>query len=97
MLYNDEIKETIDMSLDNEYNNIPVAYCPICLSLAIIDENFCGQDVSVCTKCGTTNIRETTIFEWREMYKARYHHYPEINYEDGTWGLINTKSEEYGE
>lgn len=47
-----------------DYNNEPVLYCEECLSLRIMEID--GTDF--CDKCGSTNIGETNIFEWENMY-----------------------------
>ena len=65
------------MSVDNEYNNIPVEYCPVCLSLDIRNVEDI-DDLEYCTDCGNTTTETTTIFEWREMFLRRYGHYPEV-------------------
>lgn len=52
----------------SEYNSIPVLYCSDCLSLKIrlVD----GMDY--CDECGSTNIKETDIFDWEKMYVNKY-------------------------
>lgn len=60
-----------NLSIDkhhNEYNDEPVVYCADCLSLRI--QSIDGLDY--CDKCGSTNIKETNIFEWEKMYAAKY-------------------------
>ena len=51
-----------------EYNNEPVYYCSECLSLKIRDID--GTDY--CDKCGSTNINQTHINEWEQMYVRKY-------------------------
>lgn len=80
----------IDFS-SNEYNDIPVVYCPICLSLDIRKEKDyeSDEDICYCSKCGSTSLKTTTIFEWRELYRIRFGKYPEI--EETEYGLINER------
>lgn len=54
-----------------EYNKIPVHYCFNCLSLKI--KNVPGlDDAAYCDDCGSTDIRETSIEEWDNLYKSKY-------------------------
>lgn len=54
-----------------EYNEEPVFYCKNCLSLKIktvqVDSN-----LDYCDECGSTDITQTNIEEWRDIYKNRY-------------------------
>lgn len=54
-----------------EYNEEPVFYCRNCLSLKIktvqVDSN-----LDYCDECGSTDIAQTNIEEWRNTYKTRY-------------------------
>lgn len=54
-----------------EYNEEPVFYCKNCLSLKIktvqVDSN-----LDYCDECGSTDIAQTSIEEWRNIYKNRY-------------------------
>ena len=54
-----------------EYNEEPVFYCKNCLSLKVktvqVDSN-----LDYCDECGSTDIAQTTIEEWRDIYKNRY-------------------------
>ena len=52
----------------NEYNKEPVIYCAKCLSLAIREID--GEDY--CDKCGSTEIKSCTIYEWENMYQKAY-------------------------
>lgn len=52
----------------NKYNDEPVEYCPHCLSLAIREED----GIKYCDKCGNTEIKETDIFTWENLYQQRY-------------------------
>lgn len=54
-----------------EYNNIPVHYCKVCLSLKIktVVE---GLNLDYCEECGGTDIEESHIEEWQNLYRKRY-------------------------
>lgn len=60
------------------YNAEPVLYCSECLSLKI--QSIDGIDY--CDKCGSTDIEETSIFDWEEKYKTKYKK-PFINKSNG--------------
>lgn len=60
-----------DSSIQNDYNNEPVFYCKHCLSLKIMNESQL-PDLEYCGDCGSTNIEQTDISTWEEMYKQRY-------------------------
>lgn len=54
-----------------DYNSIPVLYCSHCLSLKIMDiPDMEGTDY--CDVCGSTDVQECQIEEWRELYKQKY-------------------------
>lgn len=55
---------------NSEFNNEPVVYCKHCLSLAILQME--GTDISYCDKCGCTDVEESSISEWSELYKQKY-------------------------
>ena len=60
---------------DKSYDEEPVCYCSFCHSLNIgIDEaSVCDTwDGSYCKNCGSTDIRECSIFEWLDE-EARLH------------------------
>ena len=61
----------MDNTCREQYNNEPVFYCRHCLSLRIktVVE---GSDLDYCDKCGSTDIGQTNIEEWRRLYKKRY-------------------------
>lgn len=53
------------------YNEIPVSYCKRCLSLRVM--NLVNSDeFDFCDECGSTDIEQTHIENWRNLYKARY-------------------------
>ena len=61
------------MRKKKSYNDDPVYYCKRCLSLSIKQmPHVKGQDY--CAECGTTDIGNTDIEEWKEMYKKKYGH-----------------------
>lgn len=49
------------------YNDIPVTYCPRCLSLRILSYN--GFDY--CDDCDNTDLTEGHIDTWMELKKGR--------------------------
>lgn len=54
-----------------EFNQEPIYYCKQCLSLKIM--RVAGMDdVAYCDECGSTDIEETSIEEWRKLYRERY-------------------------
>lgn len=56
-----------------EFNQEPVFYCKTCLSLKV--RNVAGiVDLDYCDDCGSTEIAQTSIEEWEELYKNRYGH-----------------------
>lgn len=59
--------------LKDEYNNEPVFYCVKCLSLKIRDIPYMS-DSDYCDDCGSTNIQQTHIDQWEEMYEKKYGH-----------------------
>lgn len=56
------------LNINNPYNEEPVVYCPQCLSLKI--REVAGTDY--CDDCGNTEMKEASIFEWENMYEAKY-------------------------
>lgn len=53
------------MLTKEDYNAIPVLYCRRCLSLCICTDDVFGD---YCKKCGGTDIGETSIEEWENLY-----------------------------
>ena len=55
------------------YDDEPVHYCDRCLSLKVmyLDED---SDDTYCGDCGCTEIKETNIHVWKNMYKNKYKH-----------------------
>ena len=65
------LNETFRELVNAEYNEEPVHYCKRCLSLNIrVDEN--GEEF--CEECTSTNIVETDIFNWENLYEQMYGH-----------------------
>lgn len=54
-----------------QYNDEPVFYCGNCLSLRI-KTVLVDSDLDFCDECGSTNIAQAHIEEWRKLYKERY-------------------------
>ena len=61
----------IEQSPKEDYNKIPVHYCKECLSLAVMRVARM-DDACYCDTCGSTDIEQTSIEEWEELYKKRY-------------------------
>lgn len=59
----------IGFNSNDEYNEEPVFYCPRCLSLRIKQLDAYAD---YCDNCGCTDIEQTDIFTWREMYRKRF-------------------------
>ena len=58
------------MADSNEYNNEPVFYCEHCLSLRI--KSVPGmEELDYCDKCGSTDIKQTDIETWKQLYKEK--------------------------
>lgn len=55
----------------SDYNNEPVYYCKSCLSLKIKTVT-AGLDLDYCDECSSTDIGQTDIETWRNLYKERY-------------------------
>lgn len=69
-----QLKQT---QLSNQYNDEDVHYCKNCLSLAVQIIGDPEDNDSVCVQCNRTDIGQTDIFTWREMWKNKYGKYPE--------------------
>lgn len=54
--------------INSDYNQQPVFYCKNCLSLKIRGV----EEYNYCDECGSTDIEETSIFNWEEMYKNKF-------------------------
>lgn len=52
-----------------DYNEEPVFYCKICLSLAIKSIN---GEFNFCDTCMNTDIESTSIEKWEILYKQKY-------------------------
>lgn len=55
--------------MEENYNDEPVYYCPICLSLRI---KIFDSSVDYCDDCGHTEIKTTDIESWKRMYREKY-------------------------
>lgn len=55
----------------DEYNKEPVFYCHNCLSLHVKELNGVPS-LHVCHECGNTDIEETDIESWNQLYVAQY-------------------------
>lgn len=54
-----------------QYNDYPVFYCKHCLSLKIKSVSD-SPDLDYCDNCGSTDIENTHISRWSELYRERY-------------------------
>lgn len=61
----------LKMKRIEQYNDEPVCYCKDCLSLRI-KQVATGLNLEYCDKCGSTSLAEAHIYEWEDLYKARY-------------------------
>lgn len=61
----------MDSTLKEQYNNIPVHYCKSCLSLKV-KTVVVDSDLDFCDECGSTDIGQAHIEEWRKLHKERY-------------------------
>ncbi len=64
----EEKKISLSSLSKDDYNNIPIYYCTKCLSLAIRIEG----DFNYCDSCGNTEVQESNIKDWEEIYKNKY-------------------------
>lgn len=55
----------------DKYNDIPVHYCKSCLSLRVFNDTGL-EGLDYCDSCGSTNIDQTSIDTWNQLYKIRY-------------------------
>lgn len=53
------------------FNNEPVFYCKHCLSLKIKSVPGMGE-LDYCDECGATDIGQTDIETWRQMYRDKF-------------------------
>ena len=58
-------------TLKEQYNNEPVFYCKNCLSLKI-KTVYTGSNLDYCDECGSTEIEQIHIEEWRNLYRNKY-------------------------
>lgn len=61
--------EYSDRPLKEEYDLEPVYYCKNCLSLSIRTLN---DVIDYCDSCGSTEIAQTDIHTWEDMYNRKY-------------------------
>lgn len=60
-------------NVPNPYDEEPVFYCADCLSLRIRHVKTLDNS-EYCDECGSTDVRQANIEEWKKLYKARYGH-----------------------
>lgn len=57
--------------IKEEFNKEPVFYCKHCLSLRVkFVPNM--EELTYCDDCGTTDIDQTDIESWRQMYRDKF-------------------------
>lgn len=61
----------MDNTCKEQYNDEPVFYCKSCLSLKV-KTVVVGSDLDFCDECGSTDIGQAHIEEWRRLYKEGY-------------------------
>lgn len=54
---------------NDKYDEIPVFYCNRCLSLKIMQDDVLGD---YCPDCGSLDVREASIFDWKRLYVEKY-------------------------
>lgn len=52
----------------DDYNDEEVFFCKCCLSLRVISID----NIDYCDNCSSTNIGNTKIEHWNELYVAKY-------------------------
>lgn len=65
------MEEIRSMDSSTNYNDEPVFYCKNCLSLKV-KTVASGLNLDYCDDCGSTDIVETHIDTWQNMYRERY-------------------------
>jgi hypothetical protein len=60
-----------EKSPKEEYNNIPVHYCKECLSLKVMRVGGM-EEACYCDDCGCTDIKQTSIEEWEQLYRKKH-------------------------
>jgi hypothetical protein len=55
----------------SNYNDEPVFYCKSCLSLKV-KTVASGLNLDYCDECGSTDIEQSHIEDWRKLYRDRY-------------------------
>lgn len=60
-----------ESQLNSPYNAHEVFYCKHCLSLKIRS----AEEQDYCDKCGSTDIEQTSIFEWEKIYNEKYNEF----------------------
>lgn len=61
----DNLKEEVN------YNDEPVFYCERCMSLRIRFVNGLSNS-EYCDNCGSTEINQSNIEDWRQQFKDKY-------------------------
>jgi hypothetical protein len=60
----------MELKLKPEYDDEPIFYCKDCLSLRVRDAG--SLNLLYCEDCSNTDIGETTIDKWVQMYEDKY-------------------------
>lgn len=57
-----------------DYNDVPVEYCGVCLSLKIftLPGHNKSEEIPYCGVCGNTDIEESHIILHKRKYKEKY-------------------------
>ena len=68
----------LNMMTSEIMNNEPITYCKTCLSIHIKTVEFPktktgeDRDVHYCVPCGNTELAETHIRQWEDLYEEKY-------------------------
>ena len=73
----DDLKK-LNMMTKQIANNEPITYCKTCLSIYIKTVEFPetetgeNRDVHYCVPCGNTDLEESHIGRWEDLYEEKY-------------------------
>ena len=70
----------------DDYNNVPIEYCSVCMNIHLKNVEFPKYDesgkivrfteserkITYCVDCGNTDIKSTHVSEWEDFYEEKY-------------------------